>query len=59
MLLRHLQNITKNDVSVAHKYSANEALPIFILASDSESNDSFGDESSLETSDRYDSEGEP
>ena len=46
-------------MSVAHKYSANEALAIFILASDSESNDSFGDESSLECSDRYDSEGEP
>ena len=46
-------------MSVAHKYSANEALAIFILASDSESNDSFGDESSLESSDRYDSEGEP
>ena len=32
-------------VSVAHKYSANEALATFILASDSESNDSFSDES--------------
>ena len=46
-------------VSVAHKYSANEALATFILASNSESNDSFGDESSIESSDRYDSEGEP
>ena len=46
-------------VSVAHKYSAKEALATFILASDSESNDSFGDESSLESSDRYDSEEEP
>ena len=46
-------------MSVAHKYSANEALATFILASNSESNDSFGDESSLESSDRYDSEGEP
>ena len=44
-------------VSVALKYSANEALATFILASDSESNDSFGDASSLETSDRYDPEG--
>ena len=35
--------------SGAHKYSANEALA-FILASDSESNDSFGDESGLESS---------
>ena len=46
-------------MSVALKYSANEALATFILASDSESNDSFGDESSLETSGRYDPEGEP
>ena len=46
-------------VSVAHKYSANEALATFILATDSESNDSFGDESSLEPSDRYDSEKQP
>ena len=45
-------------VSVAHKYSANEALATFILASDNESNDSFGDESSLESSDMYYSEGE-
>ena len=44
-LLGHLQNLLKTMVSVAHKYSANEALATFILASDSESNDSFGDES--------------
>ena len=37
------------------KYPANEAVA-FILTSDSESNDSFGDESSLEPSDIYDSE---
>ena len=59
MLLKHLQNFLKTMVPVAHKYSANEALATFILASDSESNDSFGDESSLESSDRYDSEEEP
>ena len=59
MLLKHLQNLLKTMVSVALKYSANEALATFILASDSESNDSFGDESSLETSGRYDPEGEP
>ena len=35
--------------SGSHKYSANEALA-FILASDSDSNDSFGDESSLDSS---------
>ena len=46
-------------VPVVHKYSANEALATFILALDSESNDSFGNESSLESSDRYDSEGDP
>ena len=46
-------------VSAVHKYSANEALATLILASDSEINDSFGDESSLESSDRYDSEGQP
>ena len=57
MLLKHLQNLLKTMVSVALKYSANEALATFILASDSESNDSFGDASSLETSDRYDPEG--
>ena len=44
-LLRHLQNLLKTMVSVAHKYSANESLATFILASDSDSNDSFGDES--------------
>ena len=42
-------------VSVAHKYSTNEALATFILASNSESSNS----SSLESSDKYDSEGEP
>ena len=36
-------------VAVALKYSVNEALTTFILASDGESNDSFGDESSLES----------
>ena len=45
MLLKHLQNLLKTMVSVAHKYSANEVLATFILASDSESKDSFGDES--------------
>ena len=59
MLLKHLQNLLKTMVSVAHKYSANEALATFVLATDSESNDSFGDESSLEPSDRYDSEKQP
>ena len=43
--------------SGSHKYSANEALA-FILASDSDSNDSFGDESSLDSSDSHDSEEE-
>ena len=43
--------------SAVNKYLANEVQAIFILASDSESNDSFGDESSLESSDRYDSQG--
>ena len=43
--------------SATHKYSNNKAQAI--LASDSESNDLFGDESSLESSDRYDSEEEP
>ena len=46
-------------VSVAHKYWANWALTTFILASYSESNDSFGNESSLESLDKYDSEEEP
>ena len=41
-------------VSVALKYSANEALATFILASDIESNGS-----SLETSNRYDPEVQP
>ena len=45
--------------SVAHKYSANEALATFILASDSESSNWSGDESSLQSSDSSDSEGEP
>ena len=39
-------------------YLANEALA-FILASDSDSNDSFGDESSLDSSNCHDSEEEP
>ena len=39
--------------SGAHKYSAYEAAA-FILTSDSESNDAFGDESSLESLDSYD-----
>ena len=42
-------------VSVTHKYSPNKALATFILAFDSEINDSFGDEWNLESSDRYDS----
>ena len=50
MLLKHLQNLLKTMVSVAHKYSANEDLATFILASDRV------DESSLESSDKYDSE---
>ena len=41
----------------SHKCSANDALA-FILASDSDSNDSFGDESSLDSSDSHDSEEE-
>ena len=44
--------------SRSHKYSANEALA-FILASDSDSNDQFGDESSLDSSNSHDSEEEP
>ena len=59
MLLKHLQNLLKTMVSEAHKYLANEALATFISASDNESNDLLGVESSLESSDRYDSEGEP
>ena len=42
----------------AHKYSAYEAAA-FTLASDSESNGVFGIESTLESSDSYDSEKEP
>ena len=45
-------------VSGSHEYSGNEALA-FILASDSDSNDSFGDESSLDSSDSHDSEEKP
>ena len=45
-------------MSGSHKYSANEALA-FILASDSDSNDSFGNESSLDSSDSHDSEEGP
>ena len=59
MLLKHLQNLLKIMVSVTFKYSANEALATFVLASYIESNDSFGDESSLESSERYDSKGDP
>ena len=44
--------------SGAHKYSAYEAAA-FILASDSESNDVFRDESTLQSSDSYDWEKEP
>ena len=47
------QNLLKIIVAVAHKYSANEALATFIFASNGESNDLFGDELSLESSDRY------
>ena len=43
--------------SGVHKYSAYEAAA-FILASDSESNDTFGDWSILESSNSYDSEEE-
>ena len=39
------QNLLKTMVLVAHKYSANEALATLILASGSESNDLFDDES--------------
>ena len=45
MPLKHLQNLLKTMALVAHKYSANEALATLILASDSESNDLFDDES--------------
>ena len=44
--------------SGSHKYSANEALA-FVLASDSDSNDAFGDESSLDFSKSHDSKEEP
>ena len=44
--------------SGSQKYSANEALA-FILAFGSDSNDSFGDESSLDSSNSHDSEVEP
>ena len=44
--------------SGSHKYSANETLA-FILASDSDSSDLFGDESSLDPSDIHDSEEGP
>ena len=44
--------------SGSRKYSANETLA-FILASHSDSNDLFGDESSLDPSDIHDSEEEP
>ena len=40
--------------SGSHKYSANEALAL-ILASDSDSNDLFGYESSLDFSNSHDS----
>ena len=55
MLLKHLPNLLKTMVSVAHKYSATEVLATFILVSDGEGNDSFGDELSLKSLDRYDS----
>lgn len=45
-------------LSGPHKNSASEAAP-FILASDGESNDEFGDESILESSNSCDSEEEP
>ena len=47
------QTFTRFTKNYGVKYSANEALGTFILASDSKSNDSFGDESSLESTDRY------
>ena len=46
---------TVMSITFCLKYPANEAVAL-ILTSDSESNDSFGDESSLEPSDIYDSE---
>ena len=41
-------------MTVAHKYTAIDVLA-FILVSDSEGNDLFGDELSLKSLDRYDS----
>ena len=59
IFLKHLKNLLKNKMaSGVHKYSAYEAAA-FILASDSESNDAFDDESTLESSISYDSEEEP
>ena len=55
---KHLEILLKKMVSGSLKYSANEALA-FILASDSDSNDSFGNESSLDSSDSHDSEEGP
>ena len=55
MFLKHFE---KKVASEAHMYSANEAQAL-ILASDGESNDLLDDESSLESSDGYDSEEEP
>ena len=42
-------------MTVAHKYTAIDVLATFILVSDSEGNDLFGDELSLKSLDRYDS----
>ena len=58
MLPKYLEILQKKMASGSHKYSANEALA-FILASDSDSNDSFGDKSILDSSDSHDSEEEP
>ena len=44
--------------SGSQKYSANEALA-FILSSDRDSSDSFGGESSLDSSNSHDSEEQP
>ena len=49
--MKYFSNIWK----ICWKNSANEALA-FILVSDSNSNDSFGDESSLDSSNSHDSE---
>ena len=56
-ITKHLENLQKKNkmASGAQKYK----VAVFILASDSESNDVFGDESTLESSDGYDSEEEP